>query len=290
MKSGTRAARHLYKEKEFHNKFGGTTALLIPDFDLDSGLNGMPDQERDNAPTECTGYTVADIVTDISKVKMNPDFSYAAALFIDGQPPGINGASFHAAMQSAIAVGVLPNTLANISAGQSGELFVSDWTRWGMNLKKAARDYTENGILNALGNGDAFDSIASAAYTSKIGISVGTPWFTEWKQNINNGVVGLPVLDPNGNYSTWHNWAIKKKVTIQGVPYLAGKSWQGERVGDKGWLYFSRETVNAALSVPGTGALAFNPEAIRWWSIVGILVQRFPVLLSSLPQLIHANG
>lgn len=286
MKSGTRPAHHIAKEKNFHQKFGGVTIASIPDFNLDTGINGMPDQDSENAPTECTGYAVADILTDVFKMPFSPDFSYAAALYLDGSGPSIDGASFHAAMQAAVGVGVLPKALANLSATQLGELYISDWKNWNLQSKKSALGYVENGILNALGNGDAFDSILSSLYVGKISVSIGSPWFNEWMFST-NGVVATPALA--GNYPAWHDWAIKGKITINGEPYLIGKSWQGTRVGNNGWLYFSRAAINAALSVPGSGALTFNPNALRWVSLIGILVQRFPALLADLPMLINAK-
>lgn len=284
--NGTRPAKHIHKEKHFHHLFGAADSV-IPDFNLDTGFT-MPDQDKDNAPTACTGYTVSDILTDIFKIPFDPDFSYAAALKVAGDPPNTNGASFHAAMQGGVALGVLPMALAHISSKSNGELFISDWANWESEQKKAALSYTENGILNVLGNGDAFSSILSALWTGKIAVSIGTPWFPEWSYNITNGIVQQPQL--TGQYPSWHDWAIKGKKTINGVPYLIGKTWQGDRVGDGGWLYFSREAINTALSVEGTGALTFNPNALRWASLLGILIQRFPNLAPFLPQLLSLHG
>lgn len=267
----------------FHERFGSIASDTIPDFNVDTGLNGMPDQIVDGAPTECTGYTVADILTDVTKTVEDPDFSYAAALYLEGISSGTAGADFHLALQGAVAVGVLPSVLKTFSAKNVGELYASAWTNYPDVQKKAALQYVQNGTYNVLGNGDAFSSILSALYTGKIGISVGTPWFFDWEENIQGGIVQTP--NPE-NFQNWHNWAIKGKKTINGIPYLMGKSWQGTRVGDNGWLYYSREAINTALAVQGSGAITIATTGSRWASLVGILLERYPQLFTILPKLI----
>ncbi len=281
MHSGTRPSRHAHLEKPFPH-FAGT--LEIPDFCLDQGVNGMPDQDKDNAPYECVGYTTADLLSDIFKTPIDPDFSYAAARYVAGDgPEGTQGTSFHAGLQGAIAVGALSKAFAPISAAHNSEKFVSDWNNWLPSLRQAALSYAQNGLRNVLGQGDAFDSIVSALYTGKLSVSVGSPWFSEWTHDIQAGVVQTPSL--GGNYPSWHNYAIKGKKTIQGIPHLIVKSWQGTRVGEAGWLYFSRETINAAMSVKGSGALTIVQDANRWASLWGIVAQRFPMIVPLLPQL-----
>lgn len=286
IRSGTKPAKHIYRERKFHQLFGSTDPALIPDFNLDVGLT-MPDQEADHAFTECVGYTVSDILTDITRVVQSPDFSFSAARCLANQSPGSDGTDFHAGIQGGVVFGGVTKSFAKFSAAQQGEQYVSDWNNWMAVRVLQSIQGAQNGVLNVLGNGDAFDSILNAVYTGKIGISIGSPWFNEWETNIQNGVVQVPTL--NGDYSSWHNYAIKGKKTINGIPYLIVKSWQGTRVGDNGWLYFSREVINAALSVQGSGALTFNPNASRLISIMGILAQRPPAFSAVIPQLLKAS-
>lgn len=280
---GTRPAKHLHRVKKYAH-FGAIQQT--PDFDLGANLT-LADQEADKAPYECTGYTLAHIIEAITKQRPSPDFSYAAARYVAGDgPEGVLGTSFHAAIEAAICVGALPATLANISAVVQGEQFISDWNNWKAILKQYALKDVQNGVRNVLGNGDACNSILSAAYQGGIPISIGSPWFNEWTHDINGGIVQMPVL--NENYSAWHNYTIDGQKTINGVPYSIVYSHQGNRVGDNGKLYFSREVINAALSVDGAGALAIDPNAVRWISILGVLAGRFPALLPELPSLISA--
>lgn len=280
---GTRPAKHIYKEKQFHHKYGSISGTQIPDFNLDADIYN-PNQEFDNAPTECVGYTVADILTDIFKMRFDPDFSYAAGRYIAGDGPGIDGTSFHAGIQGAIGVGALP--LASIPQGfdakGKGELFVSDFNNWEPYLKTIALKYVQNGLLNVLGNGLPYDSILSALWKGKIAISLASPWFAEWQGLPGESILPMPAnpsqqaSDPS---TPWHNYAAKgqKTVTPAGTPIgtIPIKSWQGN------WLYMTPQVANVVFQMPGTGALTFDPAAIRWIQIVAILMQRFPYIPAS---------
>lgn len=284
--NGTKPLKKLPR-KQFHRVFGSTAPDNIPDFNVDAGLT-MPDQNVDGAPTECTGYMSSDIMTDITKIVQCPDFMYAATLYLEGVGPTTEGADFHVALQALVALGSLPINLANLSALKQGELFVANWTNWADVLKTAARKNVQNGTLNLLGNGDPFDSIMSAVYTSKLAGSLGSIWYEEWNNVGPDGILPMPANIEGTTYSPWHNYAAKGKKTISTTKYIPLKSWQGTAIGDKGWLYMSREVANAVFAVQGTGAIGLNPNAMRWASLIGILVQRFPALLPDLPQLLRA--
>lgn len=269
---GTRPALDIHKERKFHERFGGIAQAAIEDFNLDSGI-WNPNQETDNAPTECVGYTAADLLTDIFKMQFDPDFAYAAAKYVAGDGPGDQGTSFHAGIQGVIGVGGIGAQSATFSATTRGELFVSDWNNWKPYLKTLALKYVQNGLLNVLGNGDSFNSIISAAYTGQISVSLGSPWFLEWQGIAPESLLPMPqnALAQSVNPDTpWHNYAGKGKKTINGQATIPIKSWQGH------WLYMTQEVANAVFSLAGTGALTFNPAASRWWSLMGILMQRFP--------------
>ena len=178
--------------------------------------------------------------------------------------------------------------LAPISAKSSGEAYTCLLSNWPASCKQSALKYAENGILNCLGNGDTFNSVLSACYTGKIGIAVFSPWFSNFEAVTSSGIVSIPDTSES-TYPIWHCYEVTGQKTINGIPYLSVKSWQGANVGNAGELYFSQEVVNAALSVSGAGAYTFNPQAIRWISLIGILANRFPQILPLLPQLLALN-
>lgn len=280
---GTRPAKDLHRVKPYPH-FGDISVQDIPDFDLGKNLP-LQDQEKDDAPYECVGYTAAHILSSIFNIPFSPDFSYAAARYIAGDgKEGTQGTSFHAGLDALVAVGGLPKGFATISASVNGEQYISDWNIWTRKEKAFALKQIQNGIRNVLGLGDAFTSILSAAYQGGIPVSIGSPWFDQWRTNIQGGILQSPIL--NGQYQSWHDYTIDGKTTINGVPYLIAYTHQGNRVGDNGKLYFSRETINAALTVEGSGALTIDPNAKRLVYLLGMMSLRFPQMISLLPTII----
>lgn len=282
--NGTRPAKDIYKVAKYQH-FGAISVDTIPDFSLDPNIS-HPDQEADGAHTECTGYTVADILCDIFKQYYSADFSYAAARAIAGDGPGTDGASFHAAMDSLVGWGGLPAHYATYTAGTRGEQFVSDFNNWKDDLEES-RKYAQNGVKNVLGNGDAFDSVLAALNQGRISVSIGSPWFPEWADF--GGQSGILALPKTQYSSIWHNYVLKGKQTIGGVPYIIAKPHIGLK-GDNGFVKLSREVINFTLAVPGSGALTIDPNAIRWVSLLGITSRRFPGILPFLPKLIKLHA
>ncbi len=293
IKNGLKPLKRIVKKTPAHHVFG-TVSADIPDFSLDTGIFGFPNQDADGAPYSCSGYTRAAILTDLLQVKMSPDFAYAAAVAMMQASSDPAGVDLLDSMESSVAWGELPIAIAPFTAKSMGEAYSCLFANWPPQVKQVALKYTQNGILNALGNGSAFYSILSNAYLGKIGISVGTPWFREWftpqpsPGGMQSGIVAMPNITDNLQDLGWHNYEITGQQSISGKPYAVVKSWQGTQVGDGGKLYFSEEVLNAALSIPGTAALTFNPSAIRWFSLLGILINRFPQIIPLLPQLINA--
>lgn len=282
MISGTHPTKRIPKRK-FHRNFGSTDVRTIPDFNLDAGI-WMPSQVDDNAPTECTGYTIADIITDVTKVIQSPDFAYASALFMEGLAPSTAGADFHSALEALIVLGSLPIERASITALSHGELYCSDWRNWDDLKKLIASKNVQNGVYNALGKGNSFDSILSCLYTGKVAVSVGTPWFPEWEpvgngngKLLSDGILPMPSLNVDFDTLPWHNWTLKGRKTI-GQPMLIGKSWQGKKYGDGGFHYVNSEVLNAILDINGTGAITVAMDANRILSLLRIAFEHLNII------------
>lgn len=247
----------------------------------------MPDQNDDNAPTECTGYAQTDLATDEDGVIYSPDYTFAQTLRLTNSPPESQGADLRASLKSTIAYGLLPKAEAPFSAKEKGQTFVADWQRWLAYVDRAQKN-AKPAFFTITGPYDAFDNIRSALWlnqASKQGISIGTPWYPEWSATGSDGIAPLSDFSRDPNSLPWHNWAVKGFTTIKGVPYFIGKSWAGPKFGDKGFTYFSRENINGVLAVRGTGAFTIAKTGNRLWSLFGILVENFPALLTYLPQL-----
>lgn len=136
---------------------------------------------------------------------------------------------------------------------------------------------------------DYFDTFRFAQLSGAIekrSISWGTPWFPSWENacnpNINpSAIMPMPTADEMatamkeagsfGSYhkikhkvmrllgSTvpfigWHNHKLDGWTTPTGVPLYRDKSLQGNTIGVKGFIFFTREVINTVMTIPGTVA------------------------------------
>lgn len=230
------------RDRSFHRTFGGISPVLIPDFTIDAGLT-MPDQTADGLYEACSAYAQQELITDqTGKLSNFYRDHYEKTLAIENLPFG------------------------------SGVNDIRD------SLKVAIIYYGEGAYYSVeSSNMDWFDSFTSVMWTNlqnnkiKCAISIGTPWEKEWDVlDIPSSGIIPTIFTGDPSKISWHNWAIKGKKTINGTPYLLGKTWQGKRYGDGGWAYYPREAINAVMTISGTGAFTLAPrdaeniQTVRW--------------------------
>lgn len=234
MNNGTRPLTTDHRDYDFHKTFSGTVPAHFPEeLILDAGL-WMPSQYKPDPvfnnpplPYGCTDYTTADVCADQDGVLYNPMFTEKLT--------GANakgGYGIRESLQTAIDTGTQ----------RKDGLIVKRLSYF--NIKK-------------YGNLDWFDSIRFAMLTPdrRCTVSWGTPWFPQWEQAALSGIAIVPSHGSENPYTLpWHNSKLVGWKTINGIPYLINKSWQGEKVGDKGYLSFSREEVNSVMEITGTCA------------------------------------
>ena len=224
-----------HRDWDFHRTFSGTELPNLPDeLNVDAGL-WMPDQNKSEInfnnppmPYGCTDYTSNDLCADQDGVLYNPAFTDSIT------HANTSGGS-----------DVRTSLLTTVKNGTQ--------TRGGSIVKRT-------GVFNVQKYDilDYFDSIRYAMLPTlgeKRSVSWGTPWFTLWEALARSGQSIMPIPDiTTANSISWHNSKFCGWKTINGIPYLINKSWQGTTIGDNGFLYFSREVVNAVMEIQGTCA------------------------------------
>lgn len=260
IRNGTQPRKKDHRKYSFARTFGTIAVGEIPDFNLDAGF-GMPDQNADGLPMGCTGYTTTELAQDQDKVKYLPRYTYDKTLQIEGINP--DDPQFER-VGCAIDDSLKSSKVYGLDAGD------------GDPLKHRRGDYFD--ALDGSGK-DVFDTLLSLMWNANKSISIATPWLPEWSTPQNGVIPSVFTYDKSKQYS-WHNWKICGKKTINGVQYLMGKVWQGEGLGDRGWLYFSRDVINKTLSIKGTSAdvvVPFTPSKIRTvsLSIIEVILSYF---------------
>lgn len=247
--SGLKPTYRDNRDIDYARTFGAVTAFQ-DELIIDSGV--FPDQNLEGNPYECTGYCIADIAKDQDGIEFNPSYTYAKTLLISGTTGKAQGADMRDALKSSRVYGVLPNEKTPKDLVDSPENINSDYSRWPIALDLEANKYRRGKYANIQPlNGDWFDGIRSAIQMNESSVKIGTPWYAEWtRYNVpTNGIISFK---PTRKPDSWHAWKACGWVKIAGAPYLVVKSWQGPNVGADGYLYFSRETVNALWNVYGT--------------------------------------
>lgn len=236
---GTRPTKKDYRDYDFHKTFGATLVPNLPtELLLDAHL-WLPNQNAyesifGNAPQPygCTNYTSNDLCANQDTMLYNPAFTESIT---------------HANTQGGY--DVRQSLLTTIKYGTKA----LDGT---INKRTQLFNVQKYAML------DYFDSIRYAMLPTlgeKRTVSWGTPWYLEWEQD---AVKGIAIMKAPSSYSvkgvSWHNsefigWTVK-----DGITYLVNKSWQGQYIGDKGFLYFPREVVNAIMDINGTCAFTVS--------------------------------
>lgn len=227
MKFGAKPTLSDHRDYDLVRTMGAIAPKFPDSYDVDAGV-WMPSQNEPQSvlggipalPWGCTSYTQADLDNDLAGVlKSNP------------------------------------MELEKIThANEQGGTDIRTAIKAAQSLKWLGSYFN----VRASSGLDYFDAIRYAMLQGgfeKRSVSWGTPWFHEWQEEAIRGHKIMPMPDLRLSDAVgWHNSKFSGWVTINGVPYLKNKSWQGEDVGENGWIYFPREVVNAVMTVRGTCA------------------------------------
>ncbi len=279
--NGTRPTWRNNKDFDFHKTFG--TAVTFPtDFSVDKGLT-MPDQNSDGNYFECTDYTTNDIGTDLYGIVFTNGRLFAKTLLMEGQPWTTQGADIRSALKAAKVYGLLPFDKTPQELQHTAESFNADYRHWPVALDAIASEYRLGDLFNIQPlNGEWFDGIRSAIFTNNLPVTIGTPWYSTWE---NIGSDGICSTIPTGTPSGWHNWKIAGWKTVNGVPYLLAKTWQGNRYGDNGWSYYPREVINALWKI--YGVQAFTIAKAEGKDIQSIKFDMLETIKTFLARIVH---
>lgn len=220
----------------------GTTEAFLTELNFDARLT-VPDQNKPDPrfnnpafPNGCTAFTTTDIATDEDKNVYNPAFTYARTLLLEDAVSG-SPCSIQDSLKSSMVYGLAQKDEGDAEA-----------------LHHRRGPYFE---IRPTNGQDWFDAIRSSVQKNKRSVSVGTQWFPEFT-TASGGIVDSFSLR---NTNDWHDFKVSGWKPVGNKQYLIVKPWVGPDLGDKGFFYFSRETVNKLFSVKGCGVFT-NAHAL----------------------------
>lgn len=256
IRNGSRPTRINHKDYDFfkNHTFGSVSPTTFQDeYFADAGLT-MPNQDVVDTeftpptpplPFGCTDFGSSDLVTDLTGKIHNPNDVEAIT---------------HANANSGCDIRVSLDACSQPTLLNPNRL---GWFRQYFNIRTS-------------GTVDYFDSFRVAQITGinvneKRSITWGTPWFPSWENAARSGqlIMPMPTLAELQSVSSmpWHNsvldgWSNRVPVA-PGRELYRNKSWQGNQIGDRGFLYFPREVINTVMSISGTVAFTATNNAVQ---------------------------
>lgn len=239
MNHGTQPCRIKHTDYDFlsnHLLGSAGTPVFDNEFFADAGLT-MPNQDIEDTeftpptppmPFGCTDFAQSDISTDLTGTIHNPNDLEAVT-----HANKNNGCDIRVSLDAARGLG---------------------WFKQYFNIRS-------NSTVDWF---DAFRlaHLTGVANSEKRSITWVTPWFPSWESAIQQGkkVMPQPTLGEMKNASSysWHNSKFDGWTTVDGILVERNKSWQGPSIGNKGFVYFDRATINMVMTIPGT--VAFTPS------------------------------
>lgn len=219
--------------------FTPASILAVPLKDFIIGKAGIKDQ----GPTfRCSGYATAVTLEPWEGVSLSGDYIYAKAKQIENDTS--NGANLRSVAKAVLNYGA-------VEEKDWKELNISDqdirqW--WGLlRYDGLAFQHKQKSYL-FLNNSD-FDTVLAEIWEHQQRIVVGTTWLSSWTNS--------PTIYQDGGVEVGgHALSACGQKIINGVRYIAVQNSYGEKIGDHGIQYFSKEMWDKYF--PPYGALLFK--------------------------------
>lgn len=267
MKTGVQKVKKNHKDFSYHRTFGAISPATFPDsFSCDAGFP-VEDQDALGLPFGCTGFSTKNLGQDEDKRTYVAKYTYDQTLAMEGIFEG-------SATYEKVGCDVRDSLKSSIVYGLQA---VWETPTEALNHRRGAYFNVEQ-----VTGFDMFDSIRSALQLNNRSVSLATPWYNSFAVP-QNGIITAP-----GSYDTtfasWHNHVVSGWTTINGIPYLIDKSWQGTEYGVNGFVYFPREVINQLLSISGSGAFTVAPFTGQ--NIQTVQLTLYETLISYLRQIV----
>lgn len=274
--------RAINKRQSAHALFGSTDTFPISYL---AGNGNFPDQNADNRPNECTGYSEKDGILSVQSIEISHDFQFLKTLEAEGDTSD-GEVSMDTAFNIPPSVGVILATQEPVGMSAMSESEMINPENWPTSLDGETTKIPPSIPVVPASGQDWYDAIKNALLAGKAWngiVAVGTQWSPDFE---NVGADGILTDTPTNLY--WghcHNYC-GWEVNADGIERLNDKTWQGTSYGKEGWDFASRTLVNLLMSAYGAEARLFTNQSQLIQQKIDILI----ILIDFIQDILYGIG
>jgi hypothetical protein len=255
----------------------------------------IKDQDINYNSDFCAGYAAAAVSEDQEAVALLPEYTFAIAKAIQGDPSSwgvdLRTIAKAACVRADKPCGFLERQYDPFHCNtqeRPDRNFIADLKNWPEDLAMLSFEHTKNSFFAVDGPYDTFDNFRSVMIKNKSeqrSILTGVHWRSSWTDSP-NGYIDVDTYNPSERGSG-HALKIFGQMNAKGKLWLVAQLSNGTKQGDKGIFYFSREVVNKEFvygaftfkDMPKEKAATLNDAKIRiddsLWTKVGKIARYF---------------
>ena len=228
-------------------------------------LKQFPVETTSGDNGECVGFSVGNVIGNISGHPMDIEFSYAAGLYMSSTVPETNGEDPEAAMAAAVVFGALPL----LDEGQpEPQLYAANFANYTPAQKSIASQYAQNGILQLT----SYTAIANYILQYQKGAIMAVSWYDSFNTRVVNGVLPMPLP---GEQPISSHCVAAYDSNAQG---LIINAWTGQ------YLIMPLSVFNVCF----VEAFGFLSTSWRWLSLVKIAL-KYPRMIPTILPLLSTS-
>ncbi len=206
----------------------------------------FPDQMKDNRPSACSAYTIAEICGIEDGSEYSHDYQLMKTFIVMGVPPNTGGADGRTPFKIPCSFGLVPKGKEPTEMGMNTQEWAATPANWDLNFDTESKKNLKPAYLPIGKNPDFFDGIRNALMVgAKERRTVGMA--TQWSEDFNTEIL----TNTPTNLFWGHMYQCVGWGPFLGETHLVLKTWEGKKVG---YRMMSRELCNKLMKVWGAYA------------------------------------
>ena len=254
----------IYKKPDKRNFNFGKVFGTIDLSEIPADFIVAEPKQKDQGDTDfCSAFSSTSASEPQEGVELNPFWQFAVSKVISGDPE-----AWGQTLENAIKVHTKYGAIneSDFDRGEFGDEELRYIKNYPEELFEKAEEHKKQSYFEAKGYKETFDSYRACLWanrTTKRLLITGVILHDSWIDSQDG------IIKESGNPVSGDACIIIGQKTIDGEPYLIAQLSAGEKIGDKGKLYYSREMINKYFNFGGFLFVDMPPEEAKKkaWSV-----------------------